>query len=174
MVLVITAFVLLAGVLPLSATDKPAPVVHDFHISYGRVAVEGKVVVFRVRFFKDDLEEALQTYHEAPEFGLDVSPAVDAQFAAYFNDKLVLEAGDERLLGRIVGSGEEMEGKEPMWWYAMQYEAAAPIKKLTIKNQLLLELFGDQKNIVKVRHFPDDRQQSYYFDDTTIEHTASF
>lgn len=176
MILVITAFVLLTGVLPLSATEKPAPepVVHDFHISYGRVAVEDRVVVFRVRFFKDDLEEALRMYHKTPALMLAVSPAVDAQFAAYFNDRLVLETGGERLAGHIIGSGEEMEGKEPMWWYAMQYEAPAHIEKLTIKNQLLLELFDDQKNIVKVRHFPDDRQQSYYFDDDTIEHTVSF
>jgi hypothetical protein len=169
---------LLALLLPLGAAGTSAPevepVLHDFHISYGLVAVEKNVVVFRVRFFKDDLEEALRAYQKAPDFALEVSPAVDAQFAAYFNDKLVLETEGTRLTGRIIGSGEEMEGQEPMWWYAMQYEAPVPLKKLTIKNKLLLELFDDQKNIVKVRHFPDDKQHSYYFDDDTVEHTASF
>ncbi|HMB93768.1 MAG TPA: DUF6702 family protein [Rhodothermales bacterium] len=164
----------LALLFPLGPTPQAGLVIHDFHISYGRVAVEDNVVVFRVRFFKDDLEEALRKYHKAPEFALEVNPAVDAQFVAYFNERLVLETEGQQLTGQIIGSGEEMEGKEPMWWYALQYEASATIKKLTIKNQLLLELFDDQKNIVKVRHFPDDKQQSYYFDDDTVEHTASF
>lgn len=167
--------ILLALLLPIGTfAPETTPVVHDFHISYARVAVEKNVVVFRVRFFKDDLEEALRTHHKEADFALEVSPVVDAQFVMYFNEKLALEVGGQRLTGKLVGSGEEMEGKEPMWWYAMQYEAPATIQQLTIKNTLLLELFDDQKNIVKVQHFPDDKQHSYYFDDATVEHTASF
>jgi hypothetical protein len=52
-----------------------------------------------------------------------------------------------------------------MWWYLVRYDSEETIEKLELRNSLLLAVFKDQKNIVKVAHYPDDRQQSFFFAD---------
>ena len=63
----------------------------------------------------------------------------------------------------MISSGEDMLDREPVWWYMVQYKASSEIQAFTLRNTLLFERFDDQKNIVKVAHFPDDTQRTYYF-----------
>lgn len=159
-----------AGRHPASAASDPvkgmgdvvAP--HDFHVSYGRMAVEGEFAVCNIRFFKDDLTEALQVFAGSPDFVLDVSPQSDSVFVAYLSEHFELTVDGESLSGTIMQSGEDVEGKEQIWWYTVQYEAAAAIEALRIRNTLLTERFDEQKNIVKIQHFPSENTLSYYFD----------
>lgn len=147
---------------------------HDFHVSYGQMAVEKNVAVCRIRFFKNDLEEALQQYYQQPDIRLDISPRIDSLFTSYFNDKFKLKVASEPLEGVIVGSGEDRMGREEMWWYSMQFEAPETLQTFTVTNTLLFERFNDQKNIFKVRHFPDEEQKLYYFAEGAEEYTVSF
>ena len=169
--------VLLVGMLliwPEPSADDAATAAHDFHVSYGQMAVENNIAVYRVRFFKEDLTEALYHFHQQQEVHLDVSPHTDSLFTQYFNHTFKLEVAGQRLDGVVLGSGEEHMGKQQMWWYSMQFEAPGPLREFTVTNTLLFERFTDQKNIFKVRHFPSEEQKLYYFADGAEEYTISF
>jgi len=162
---------LFAVIIALLASPQPA---HKFHVSYSRVAVEGTTLVSRVRFFKDDLETALAAAASSPTFSMEISQKQDSLFLAYFSPLFTLNDGSSFLTGSIIGSGEEFEGSQAMWWYLVQYEAQSPIKKLHIVNKLLVETFEDQKNIVQVQHFPSEKTWSLYFVDDAEDYDLSF
>lgn len=162
---VIAVLLLLPG-LPGGGEGK-APGVHDFHVSYGRMAVEGKVAVSRIRFFKDDLEAALRRFHGEPEFRLEANPRADSLFLAYLSERFVLQQEGVPLRGRISSSGEEENGRETMWWYVTQYESEQEIRSLRVEYTLLFDLFDDQKNIFKVMHYPSEEVQSFYYAEGT-------
>lgn len=136
---------------------------HDFHVSYGHLAVEGEVAVLRVRFFKDDLEEVLALFSEEEGFRLEADPFVDGLFMKYFDERFDLAIDGSEVPGRVIGSGEDAIDREPVWWYMLQFDAPAPITSLRIRNSLLLDHFADQKNILKAVRFPDETQKTFYF-----------
>ncbi len=135
---------------------------HDFHVSYGRLAVEGSTAVIRVRFFQNDLVEAIQKQN-APDFELAATSRADSVALAYIGRRLRLAAADRPLEAVVRASGEDMSGQEPMWWYLLEFTASTPIKDLELTNTLLFETFDDQKNIVQMQHFPSEKTWSFYF-----------
>ena len=154
-------------------TSNDVPVAHDFHVSYSRLAVEGSMVVVRIRLFQDDLGEALGK-REGHDVVVDISPEQDSLFQAYFNETFVMTSGEEVLTGTLVGSGEEVVGKQPMWWYLLEFQASAPIKGLNISQRILSEVFEDQKNIVQIQHFPSEKTFSLYCVADSWEYDVSF
>jgi len=162
--------VLALGSAPVPTTE---PVPHDFHVTYSRLAVEDNMVVIRIRLFRDDLNQALSAREERDVF-VDTSPASDSLFQVYFNEMFVLSAGDEVMSGRIVGSGEEVVGNEPMWWYLFEFSASETIKALQVSQRILSEVFEDQKNIVQIQHFPSEKVYSLYCVEDAWEYTVSF
>lgn len=159
--------------LTFGAAPAPDPLPHDFHVTYSRLAVEDNMAVVRIRLFQDDLNEALSQREERDVF-VDTSPATDSLFQAYFNERFVLIAGKEVMAGRIVGSGEEVVGNEPMWWYLLEFRASSTIEALHISQRILSEVFEDQKNIVKVQHFPSEKVYSLYCVEDAWEYTVDF
>ena len=149
------------------------PTTHDFHVTYSRLAVEGNMAVIRIRLFKDDLNQALSTREERDVF-VDTSPASDSLFQAYFNEQFVMRSNGETLTGRIVGSGKEVVGNEPMWWYLFEFQASQTIDELDISQRILSEEFEDQKNIVQVQHFPSEKVYSLYCVEDAWDYTVSF
>lgn len=156
--------------LGLWSPGPAAPAAHDLHVSYGRMAVEGKVVMCQLRFFRHDLEAALQAYHHDPSILLAADARVDSLFARYLADRFRVEYGGRPLAGGIVSSGEE----DDMWWYTVRYEAPAPVQALRLTHTMLFETFGDQRNIFKVKHFPSQATRSLYFAHGAESHTLSF
>ena len=137
--------------------------IHKFHVSYARMAIEGNVVVARVRFFKDDLSEALAAFSPTELEDMVVSPAQDSLFQSYFDKHFFIETDDNRLQGKLIGSGEELLDEEPMWWVMMEFESEHPLTSIRITNSLLMDQFEDQKNIVQLQHFPSEKNWSLYF-----------
>ncbi|WP_457654181.1 DUF6702 family protein [Rhodocaloribacter sp.] len=155
-----TPILILLLSLAAPVSDPPP---HDFHVTYGRLAVEGPTAMLRIRFFHDDLEAALRAHHKRRDFRLEADPLSDSLFLAYFHDKFALESDGAPLRGEIVTSGEEREGRERVWWYVLRYDAPAPIRSLTVRDALLFEVFSDQKNIFRVLHLPDEKRETFYF-----------
>ncbi len=135
---------------------------HDFHVSYGRLAVEGTTAVIRVRFFQDDLVQAIREQHTA-DFELTATSRADSIALAYIGRRLRLAAAARPLVAVVRASGEDLSGQEPMWWYLLEFAASTPIKNVEITNTLLFETFDDQKNIVQMQHFPSEKTWSFYF-----------
>lgn len=143
---------------------------HNIHLSHGRMAIEGNVVVLRVRFFKHDLEDALKQFYNNGAVRLSNTAASDSLFITYFKNKFSLVSQDDSLQPRIVTSGEDRD----VWWYELQFSAPQVIKKLSITNQTLFELFDDQQNIFHLTHFPDEVRQTLYFVRGADRYTARF
>lgn len=143
--------------MPSEPSEREAK--HRFHVSYGRMAVEGGVAVCQVRFFKHDLEDAMKKFFDDSDLKVDVNPRSDSLYTVYFNEFFVMEQEGEVLKGSIASSGEEGD----MWWYLMQYQAEEPIEQFKVTNTLLFEMFDDQRNVLKISHFPSEKNLSYYF-----------
>lgn len=133
--------------------------VHNFHVSYGKMAIEQHIAVLNLRFFKDDLELALQKFHRRDTLSLSATPECDSLFLAYLNARFELYHHQTRLLPQLLSSGLDKE----MWWYQLQFSSTAPIERLSLKNTLLFDVFDDQKNILQIMHFPSEKLQSFYF-----------
>ncbi|HSW29320.1 MAG TPA: DUF6702 family protein [Longimicrobiales bacterium] len=150
------------AVAPGAGAGADAPT-HDLHVSYGNAAVEGNVLAVRIRFFRDDLQGALARQTGRAGFRMSAEPEVEAAFPAYVRDHLSVHVGGRTLEPTVVASGEDELDREPVWWYAIQYEAPSPLTAFRMRNTLLTELFDDQTNIVKFVHFPDEQQKTYSF-----------
>jgi hypothetical protein len=152
----------LSIVLFASLTSAPRRA-HEFHVTYGRMAIEGNVAVARIRFYTDDLEATLARAAGVDVFRMETSPAVDSLFLAYFGGQFQFIVEGKVLDGTIVGSGDDVVDREPAWWFLIRFDAGEPIGDFRIRNALLFDMFEDQKNILKVVHLPDDTQRSYTF-----------
>lgn len=115
-----------------------------------------------MRLFQDDLELGLQGYYEDEEIRLKVDTATDSLFAVYVNEKLVIKHGEEVLTGVVATSGEDLLYGYPVWWFSLTYEASASIDGLEIDNQVLMEVFDDQQNVLRITHYPADEEKMYY------------
>lgn len=153
----------MAGALLLPPTRGGGAVVHDLHIVYADFAVEGPVVAGRVRFFKDDLERALGPLVGASALSLAPGPEADALVLRYLDAHLALEADGVRLAPELLGSGQDELDREPVWWVLVQYRAPGAVEALFLSNTILFEVFDDQRNILKLVHFPDGDARTFYF-----------
>ena len=116
----------------------------------------------RLRLFTDDLEAALgrmagREVRMAPE------PAVDSLFLAYLAERFQVAVEGRTLEAALLARGQDELDREPVWWYTIQFQAPAALEAFRLKNTLLLELFPDQRNIVKVVRFPDQKQRTISF-----------
>jgi len=159
---------------PASTKGTPAPVPHDLHIAYGDLAVEGPAIAGRIRFFKDDLERALGPAMGADAVSLTPGPEADALVLRYLREHLRLEVAGTALEAEILSSGVDELDREPVWWILVQFGHQAPVTEFTVRNTLLFELFGDQRNVFKFVHFPDETSRTFYFAPGEEEHRVRF
>ena len=147
---------------------------HKLHVSYGQAAVENDVVLLRVRLFEDDLQNAMRRHAGRADLKLTPGPETDAAFLAYFADRFTLSVGGTVLAPHIVTSGRDELDREPVVWYALQFDAPGTVTRFHVRNTLLLEQFDDQRNIVKFVHFPDQTQKTYSFGEGEEEFDVAF
>lgn len=168
-----TLLALVAASLLLAGPGGGATPPHDLHIAYADLAVEGAVVAGRLRFFEDDLERAVGPLVGATVVDLTPGPEADVLVMRYLTRGLRLEDGTGAVLEpRLVTSGQDELDREPVWWVVVQYQAAEPVAELRVRNTLLFEVFGDQRNIMKFVRFPDERQKTFYFAPGEAEQTV--
>ena len=168
MISVKTRALLLACLLALTpapgvGAGAPETLRHKLHITSANAAVEGNLLVVRIRFFKDDLQLALAGHTGRAGFALSPGPETDAVFLAYLRKHFTLAVGGAAPIPTLVGGGEDELDREPVWWYAVQFEAPTSLESFTVRNTRVTEVLGDQRNIVKFIHFPDQKQKTYSF-----------
>lgn len=151
-----------------------APSGHDFHVSIGRMAVEGNQAMLQIRLFKDDLELGMRAFFNDDELTLKVDPQTDSIFAAYLNSKFVMKHGGKQIKGVVATSGEDELYGYPVWWYTLTYQGPADLDVLAIDHQVLMEQFDDQQNVLRVTYFPDDVEKMYYLVNGASEVTLTF
>lgn len=154
----VAVLLVLALSIAVTQTVRAERAPHPLHLSYGRVVLEDNFVVMNVRLFQDDLENALMLFHGIDGLRLRADPVVDSLFDAYFNTMFTLAVADSTLKGRVVESGES----DDMWWYTVLYETGEPVSAITFRNDLLFDLFDDQRNITRVLYVPTERHRTFY------------
>ncbi len=161
----LTTVMLLAGVVtsttPASGAiqnDVRSEVAHDFHVSYTRMAVEPTVISAQLRLFTDDVTQALIERSKRPAMTLQ-SPEGEAAFKAYIADMFQVTANGRRLVPVVVSGAPDKD----MFSYVVTWTSATPITTLSMHNAALFELFGDQQNIVKVKHMASGKESTLFY-----------
>ncbi len=154
--------------------DRPPGAPHEFHVTYGRMGVEGSIIQVRLRFFADDLALALERFSGETEVSLAPDPRTDSLVTRYLGARFQVRAGGEPvgedpLEGRIVASGEESDGTQQLWWYVLEYEAPVKVEHVRVDARVLLELFEDQRNILRIVYFPSGSERTFYLTDGSSE-----
>lgn len=146
------------------------PAAHDLHRVTADMAIEGRLLAGRLRFFKHELERALGPSMDADAVSLTPGPGADALVLHYVRDHLRIEAHGVVLEPTLIESGEDDLDRHRTWWVVVRYEAPAPIEHLDVRNTLLFEVFDDQRNVMKFVRFPEESQETVYFEAGEAEH----
>ncbi|MES3036043.1 MAG: DUF6702 family protein [Gemmatimonadota bacterium] len=145
-----------AGIGADSVAD--VSVVHDFHVSYTRMAIEPTVISAQIRLFTDDLTRLLLERAKRQAITLN-STEGEAAFAAYLAQAFPVTANGRRLVPVVVSGAQDKE----MWSYIVTWTSPVPITALSMHNAALFELFGDQQNIVKVKHMSSGKESTLFY-----------
>jgi hypothetical protein len=156
------------AVVPSAAPS--LPVAHPLKLSHGRVDVNGAVITLRVRMFWDDLQEAIRFMTEDQRFRIEHTARADSLVGAYLQQVMILEADGDRPVGRVLESGEE----DDMFWYIVEYRAPSAIRQLVVRNQIMVDLYPEQRNVLQVRNPSADVNRTFYFSSKREEYALSF
>lgn len=148
----------------------PSPTAHPLKLSHGRVDVNGAVITLRVRMFWDDLQEAIRSMTEDRRFRIEHTATADSLVGEYLQETMIMEADGSRPRGRVLESGEE----EDMFWYIVEYRAPSPIRQLVVKNQIMVDLYPEQRNVLQVRNPSAEVNRTFYFSSRKEEYAVSF
>ncbi|UCG85562.1 MAG: hypothetical protein JSW71_16745 [Gemmatimonadota bacterium] len=143
---------------PLEAHRVKRVEAHPLHLSHGNMVLAGRHAIINVRLFQDDLELAMGRFHSIDGLRVRPDPIIDSLFTDYFNSKFTVCIADSIHEGRVVASGQAGD----MWWYAVVFEALEPITSIAFSNDLLFDIFDDQRNITRVLHTSSETQRTFY------------
>jgi hypothetical protein len=143
---------------------------HPLKLSHGRVDVNGAVITLRVRMFWDDLQEAIRFMTEDRRFRIEHTATADSLVGAYLQQVMILEADGGRPPGRVLESGEE----DDMFWYIVEYRAPSAVRELVVRNQIMVDLYPEQRNVLQVRNPSADVNRTFYFSSKKEEYAVSF
>jgi len=139
--------------------------VHDIHLSKCDIEYkkEEKAVQISLRLFIDDFELAL-TDRGAPSLFLCTkkeSPDALTYMEAYLRENFVIKTDDQEL--RFDFIGKEMSDDLAAVWCYLEIPNVEFEKSFTVINKVLMELYADQRNIVKVK-LDKDTKEHFLFD----------
>lgn len=146
-----------------SPTTRPARL-HDLHETYADLAIEGATVGGRVRFYREQLEEALGPMLDADAVSLSPGAEATALVGRYLAGRLTLVADGDTLPATVLRTGEVAMEHHHGWEVTLSWEATAPIDTLRVRNTLLFEIHDDQRNIVRVVRLPEETPTTLTFD----------
>lgn len=149
------------------------PIWHPFHVSVVDVQhdAEQQVLQMSQRIFLDDLEEALEGFHDL-DYVDTASPddpaRLDSLIATYLKAKIFLRVNGESRDFTYVGSEKEGDAR---WCYFM-VEAVPSVSTLEVTNVALMDVFDDQENIIHC--VVGNQKLSYKLDKQTKYFTFEF
>jgi len=139
--------------------------VHDLHLSKSEIRhnTENEALEISVKIFIDDLELTLEEAgHPALNIlGPEEHPSTDSILNSYLTQHLQIATDDELLEPFYIGK-ELSEDMIAVWCY-LEVSNFSDFRRMDIHNQILLELYDDQKNIVA--YYKDRKNLRYDFFD---------
>ncbi len=127
---------------------------HDFHVSRTEIHFNDaeEILECSAHIFIDDLEQALQSYTVLPLYiGTEKeNEKADSLIQIYLKDHFSLDTGGEFLTSSWVGK-EITEDLSAIWiYYYFPWDGKG---ELRCRNDILMEIFDDQKNMIEYRQF---------------------
>lgn len=148
---------------------------HEFHLSKCSLEYNEaeKALQFSLHVYTDDLEEALRRQGIVNVKYCSPKEAANA-------DELLATYLQEKLSVQINGQAREFVfiGKEPaedvfgMWVY-LEIGEVSVLKTLDISNTILMETFGDQKNIISIKG-PGGKKSALFFQKGQTQKSVNF
>jgi len=137
-----------------------APREHQIYISLSTFEIlEDSSWRIRVQLFHDDLEDALQNKHgKRPTLSEEKVLDHAKNIERYLVSHLILESVDRK---RLAYQLNHVYRENDLVVVELVGDGQWPHNKIQITNDLLLEIFASQKNIVKVKN--NSRDQLFYF-----------
>ena len=148
---------------------------HEFHISKCQIEYneEAQALQISLHLFIDDLEEALRQ-HGADKLYICTekeSEKAESYIYKYLQQKLQIDLEGQAIHYGFLGK-EISEDLAAVWCY-LEVENITAFAKMRIKNNLLMEVFDDQKNIISVLG-PKQKKSYFLFDQANNEETLEF
>ena len=126
---------------------------HDFHLSKTDIHFKSdkQAIQFTIHMFIDDFEKAIETKDSVllKLFTEKESPLSDSLSEIYLLEKLKVEIDGQAHNPSYLGM-ELSDDLSAIWCY-LEILNVQDMDELFISNQILLELFDDQKNIVNIK-----------------------
>lgn len=123
---------------------------HPLHMTNTQVELsrDQRKLAVTVRIFTDDLETALKRVGHSVVIGTSPAALVDSALSAYLGERLQFSL-DQRptVRGKLTGHKRETEATV----ISLEVSVAAAPSRLVIVQQVMIELFADQSNLVYVR-----------------------
>ena len=147
----------LGGLLILTLVMFSFTAVHKFYVSVTQIEyVEEKgALQIITRIFIDDIEDLLQTRYDK---AITLSPTkdskmIDLYLEKYFNQKFKVKVNGKSLTYNFLGKKYE----EDLMICFIEIENLKDLKSIEVTNEILMDLFEEQQNIVHVKK-DDDRK----------------
>ena len=125
---------------------------HKFYVSVTEIEHNEKNQTLQVisRVFTDDFENVLKTrYDPAIRLGEKVeTPGVNAHIEKYLTQRFAVEVDGTPLKAKFLGK----EYENDMILFYIEIPNVKEMKKIKVKNTLLLDMFEEQKNLIHVEY----------------------
>jgi hypothetical protein len=158
-------FLVLGMVFMLQTSFFPSPSslslkTHAFHTSIAEMRYNPREKAFEIslRIFTDDLEKTLSINNQNKKFVIENADKNDLFIDQYVHKHFIITTPkNKKLVYQYVG--KEKEGDAT--WIYLEMPVNEPIKGSKIQNDVLIDTFADQTNIVNI--FINNEKKSYLF-----------
>ena len=145
---------------------------HPLHISVSNLDYnpETKSLEMTHKLFIDDFEKFLEAKHEVKlQMGTTKEhPNTDKYIQEYVQEKVLLTINNKKVIPAFVGREQDTQS---IWVY-FEVNKLKKIKTIHLENQLLLDYFDDQSNIVHLKYL--NKKQSVRFNSKKTSSTLNF
>lgn len=146
---------------------------HDYHVSIAELDYDSRRghLALAVHLFTDDLEMALEAAGAGDSLflGTEFERAdADRWLRSYLAENLALELDGHRVEWSFLGR-ENSEDLMAQWVYLEADVQDAPGKNWLLRNELLMDLYRDQKNLVHLRVDRERRTTMFFSRRKTLQ-----
>jgi len=170
------AFIVLLSISLAAHVGLPAPLgLHDFHVSKCLVEYRPQYssIQITIHLFVDDLELALEQQGKTDLFIASERETADAESAveAYIREHFSISVNSQQRQYEWIGK-EPADDLMGIWCYMEISEVEKPTS-LSVTNDLLMEVYSDQKNIVAFA-ISESEQGYLLFDEGNQQQSVQF
>lgn len=123
---------------------------HPLHVSVTEIELDekDKRLEIMMRVFADDLETTLREHLKQPEFDISkpTTPALDAIMKEYLASRFKIALDNKAVQSKYLG--HELEGDAFIFY--LEVPGIKKLKTIQIQNNIIMEVFEDQSNLVHV------------------------